>query len=59
MLCPLQAEADMHEEYFGHVIAGLRFGNSLQQFLDTAAIAFEIAGSRHNKQVCSHWAKVE
>ena len=43
----------MHDEYFGHVIAGIRFGSSLQQFLDTVDIAFEIAGTRQNKQVLS------
>ena len=49
----MQAEANMHDEYFGHVIAGIRFGNSLQQFLDTVAIAFEVAGTRQHKQVLS------
>ena len=41
----------MHDEFFGHVIAGLRFGGTLQQFLETVSIAFDVAGSKHVKEV--------
>lgn len=51
MLVSMQAEADMHDEFFGHVIAGLRFGGTLQQFLQAVDIAFEVAGSKEAKQV--------
>ena len=41
----------MHEEYFGHVLAGLRFGASLSQFLQTVTMAFDIAGTQKQKEV--------
>ena len=41
----------MHDEFFGHCIAGLRFGGTLSQFLKAVEIAFEIMGSRHSKEV--------
>ena len=41
----------MPEEFFGHVVAGIRFGNTSQQFLETTKIAFEIAGTRQQKEV--------
>ena len=47
----LQAEAEMHDEFFGHCIAGLRFGGTLPQILKAVEIGFEIAGRRHSKEV--------
>ena len=54
VLHSVQAEADMHDEFFGHVIAGIRFGGTLQQFLQAIDIGFQVAGSRHSKEVCCH-----
>ena len=49
----MQAEANMHDEFFGHVLAGIRFGGSFQNFLEVTHLAFEVAGTRQQKEVPS------
>lgn len=52
----VQAEAEMHDEFFGHCIAGFRFGGTLPQIVGAVDIAFEVAGSREAKQVSTSYA---
>ena len=47
----LQAEANMHDEFFGHVLAGLRFGSTSEEIIEAVGLAFETAGSQATKQV--------
>lgn len=47
----MQAEADMHDEFFGHVLAGLRFGSSSAEFAEAVDLAFKVADSLGEKQV--------
>lgn len=41
----------MMDEFFGHVLAAVRFGATLQQVLRAVDIAFEVAGSGSSKEV--------
>jgi len=50
MISGFLAEAEMHDEFFGHCIAGFRFGGTLPQIVGAVDIAFEVAGSREAKQ---------
>ncbi|KAK9814833.1 hypothetical protein WJX72_012357 [[Myrmecia] bisecta] len=43
-MCAFLAEANMHEELFGHMLAALRFGNDREACRDAVDIAFELKG---------------
>lgn len=43
----------MHDEFFGHTLAALRFGASAEQLTEAVGMAFDCAGTARNKQVLS------
>lgn len=42
LMCAALAEADMGEQLYGHALAGLRFGNRIEQLEEAVKIAFEM-----------------
>lgn len=40
----------MHDEFFGHVLAGLRFGLRPETLLQAVDVAFEVAGTAATKK---------
>lgn len=42
LMCAALAEADMGEQLYGHALAGLRFGNRIEQLEEAIKIAFEM-----------------
>ena len=46
-----QAEANMPDEFFGHVIAAARFGAELSELQEASDLAFVAANTTISKQV--------